>query len=90
VPEDVRRAALVAGLRPRGADFFEEPLPDSLNWPDAPVGYLQFSPAYDVPATQARDAGYLVRTIPGGHFHMLVEPDAVAEMLLDIWRSMRP
>ena len=44
VPDHAHRSALVAGLRPRGADFFAEALPLAPDWPDAPCGYLRLSP----------------------------------------------
>ena len=39
--------------RPRDRAFFEEPLPTSDDWPDAPCGYLQTSSAYEALARQA-------------------------------------
>jgi pimeloyl-ACP methyl ester carboxylesterase len=82
VPDDALRAALVAGLRPRGADFFSEPLPVAPDWPDAPCGYLRLSPGYDAPARLAGQRGW-PRVLgpddrPGGHFAMLVDPASVA------------
>ncbi len=84
IPDARRRQQLLNELRPRGLPFFSEPLPIVTHWPDAPCAYLRFSPAYDRPAAQARKAGWPVRTFDGGHFHMLVDPTAVAVMLLDI------
>jgi hypothetical protein len=84
VPDDVWRARLLAGLRPRALDYFEEPLPDLAGWPDAPCGYLLFSPGYAAEAEKAQRAGWPVRRLEGGHFHMLVEPVAVARALLEL------
>ena len=85
VPEDGVRIDLVAGLRPRAADFFAEPVPVAPDWPDAPCGFLRLSPGYDAPARLAGHRGW-PRVLgpddrPGGHFAMLVEPDAVADDL---------
>jgi pimeloyl-ACP methyl ester carboxylesterase len=82
VPDDGLRAALVAGLRPRGADFFGEPLPVAPDWPDAPCGYLRLTTGYDSPARLAGHRGW-PRVLgpddrPGGHFAMLADPAAVA------------
>lgn len=85
VPDESRRAALVAGLRPRAADFFTEvlPYPDG-EWPDAPCGLLQTSPAYHAAARSARARGWPVLTRGGGHFASLVDPDGVAVDLLQL------
>lgn len=79
VPDARRRAQLVAGLQPRGADYFTEPLPDV----PAPArcAYVLFSPAYAVHAERARALGWPVAHVPGGHFHMLVEPRVVARAI---------
>ena len=71
-------------MRPRPLAFFTEPIPVFAGWPDAPCAFLQFSPAYDVPARRAREAGWRYREIAAGHFHMLVDPAAVADALLDL------
>jgi hypothetical protein len=84
VPDQGLRRELVAGLRPRGLDFFSEPIPVFAGWPDAPCGYLQFSSAYDAPAKRAREAGWPFKGIAAGHFHPLVDPSAVADALLDL------
>ena len=84
VPDDGSRAALVASLRPRGRDFFHEPLPVATDWPDAPCGYLQLSGSYAKPAALARMRGWLVTggvERPGGHLAALVDPCGVADDL---------
>ena len=85
VPADAVRAALVAGLRRRGQDFFTEPLPVAPDWPDAPCGFLRLSSGYDAPARLAGQRGW-PRVLgpddrPGGHFAMLADPAAVASDL---------
>jgi pimeloyl-ACP methyl ester carboxylesterase len=85
VPDDGLRAALVAGVRPRGTDFFTELLPVAPDWPDAPCGFLRLTPGYDAPARLAGQRGW-PRVLgpddrPGGHFAMLVDPAAVADDL---------
>lgn len=83
VPDDVLRAALVASLRPRGRDFFTEPLPFPDDWPDAPCGFVRLSAAYERPARSARSRGWPVvgTDLPGGHFAMCTDPDGVADAL---------
>jgi hypothetical protein len=78
--DDLRRLA-----RPRGRDFFDEPLPVAPDWPDAPCGYHRLSSPYAGPARVARLRGWPVLDgpddRPGGHFAMLVDPSAVADDL---------
>lgn len=90
IPEPGLRAGMVEELRPRSLAFFEEPIPVFEGWPDAPCGYLQFSAAYDTPAEQARRQGWAFRKLDAGHFHMLVDPVAVAASLRDISHDLRP
>jgi hypothetical protein len=92
VPEDDVRRALVGSLRPRGRDFFVEPLPCPPDWPDAPCGLIKLSSAYDVPARVARSRGWTVFEAPvdqpGGHFAPCADPAGVATMLLDLIRRL--
>jgi pimeloyl-ACP methyl ester carboxylesterase len=84
IPDDARRAAVLAELQPRGLDFFSEPIPVPAGWPDGPAAYLQFSTAYAVPAAKARELGWPVREIEGSHFLMLIDPETVADAILDL------
>jgi hypothetical protein len=84
VPDPAARRQLVAGLRPRGLDFWTELLPELAGWPDAPCGYVLFSPVYAESAAAARQLGWPVRELSAGHFHMLVDPDAVAEAIVSL------
>ena len=83
IPDVSLRRQLAAELRPRGLDFFTEPIPVFDGWPDAPCVYIQFSAAYDKPAAQAREAGWPVYELKAGHFHMLVDAATVADKILD-------
>jgi pimeloyl-ACP methyl ester carboxylesterase len=84
VPDASQRQQLVADLRPQGQAFFSEPIPVFERWPDAPCAYLQFTPGYDVTAQTARARGWACRLEPGGHFHMLANPGAVAAALASL------
>jgi hypothetical protein len=87
LPDEGIRRGILAQLRPRGLRFFTEPFPHFDRWPDAPCGYLRFSPAYEGPATEARAMGWTYREIDAGHFHMAVAPEAVAGMILEMTRE---
>ena len=67
---------------------YEELLPVSPDWPDAPCGYLQFSAPYEPDAHEAAKRGWAFRALPGGHFRMLVDPRGVADALLDLVGEM--
>ncbi len=84
VPDPHRRRALLDEFRPRGADYWTEELPTVSRWPNAPCGYLQFSPPYRTAAARARRAGWPTRHLPAGHFHQLVDPSAVVDALVDL------
>jgi hypothetical protein len=88
VPDDAVRRALVGSLRPRGLEFFTEPLPFPADWPDAPCGYVQLSAAYADPARVTRSRGWTVVDWPedgaGGHFAACADPVGVAALLLDL------
>ena len=81
-------ARLHADQRPRPLPFWEEPIPVFAGWPDAAGGYLLFTETYRASAERARAAGWPARELAGGHFHMLVEPEAVAEALLELAAPM--
>lgn len=83
----IRRQAL-AEMQPRSLDFFAETLPDVPGWPDVPGGYLLFTQGYRPYLEQAQRAGWPNRTIPAGHFHMLVDPIAVAAALVELLKQM--
>jgi len=89
VPGDAERAALVASLRPRAADFYRELLPIAPDWPDAPCGFVQLSAGYDRPARAAAARGWPVVSvepagIAGSHFAACVEPERLADLLSDV------
>jgi hypothetical protein len=84
VPDKGRRQQLLAELRPRGRDFWTEPLPDVTAPPGTPCTYLWFSEAYTTAAERARAMGWPVRHLPAGHLHHLVDEQAVGDALLGL------
>lgn len=83
IPNETLRRQMVAELHPRGLDFFNERIPVFEGWPDAPCVYIQFSSMYQKPAALARQNGWPTEELTAGHFHMLVDPAAVADKLID-------
>jgi hypothetical protein len=82
IPDAEIRRRVLDEVRPRSAKFWTEPIPVPQGWPDAPCAYLRLSPAYDVPAAEARQRGWPVRELDADHFHMLVDASAVTDALL--------
>jgi pimeloyl-ACP methyl ester carboxylesterase len=89
VPEAAVRTQLVAELRPRGLDYWNEPLPVVPGWPDAPGGYVLYTETYQPEAAQAAAQGWPVIERAAGHFEMLVHPERVADELLALTDSLR-
>ncbi len=93
IPDNDLRRRVLSELQPRPLSYYEEPIPSPVDWTTAPSAYVLFSPTYSSAADRACALGWPVREIPGGHFHMLVEPLEVARALIelsDAWRSTRP
>ena len=83
IPDASLRGQMVAELRPRGLDFFTEPIPVFDGWPDASCIYIQFSAPYKQPAAQARHAGWPIYELNAGHFHMLVDAETVTDLIVN-------
>jgi len=82
IPDEKLRLQVVAEIRPRALPFFTEPIPVFDTWPDAPCIYILFSPPYANVEIQARQAGWVTYLLEAGHFHMLVDPKAVAALIV--------
>jgi hypothetical protein len=82
LPDEALRRQMVAEIRPRGLDFFTESIPVFDGWPDAPCIYIKFSAPYENPASEAREAGWQTYELAAGHFHMLVDPAAVTNLIV--------
>lgn len=57
--------------------YFRASSPGPSRW-DGAAAYLAFGDGYARERNAAADRGWPIRTLPGGHLHMLVDPDAVA------------
>jgi hypothetical protein len=80
--DEALREQTAAEIRPRGLAFFTEPIPVFSGWPDAPCAYIRLSAPYERPAAWARRAGWPTHELEAGHFHMLVDPVSVTEMIV--------
>jgi hypothetical protein len=90
VPDTELAGRLAADQRPRSLPFWDEPIPVFPGWPDAPGAYLLFTKTYQRDADRAQAMGWPFRELAGGHFHMLVEPEAVAAALVDLIAQWPP
>ncbi len=88
IPDAGLRHEFIQELRPTRFAVYDEPLPVFSGWPDAPCGYVKLSPAYEREAQRGRQKGWRVLDLPGGHFHMLVEPHRVADALVHLAGDM--
>lgn len=82
IPDDDARRKLVAEIHPRSLSFFTEPIPVYEGWPDTPCVYIKFSEPYNWDVVQAKQHGWDICELNAGHFHMLVEPLEVANLIL--------
>jgi len=82
IPNADLRSQLVAGIRPRGLEFFTEPIPVFDGWPDAPCIYIRFSAPYIRPMKYAQQADWHTVELEAGHFHMLVDAGNVTSMIV--------
>ncbi len=82
LPDPADRALLLAGLRPRGMDFFTEPLPVPEDWPDAPCAYVQLSDAYAGAARTAELRGWVVHRLDAHHLWAMSQSGQFADVLV--------
>ena len=83
IPDESLREQMVAEIQPRALDFFTEPIPAFKAWPDAACVYILFSEPYRTAAARARQLGWPTYELEAGHFHMLVDPKAVTDLIVN-------
>lgn len=77
---------MISEIRPRSLSFFTEPIPVFDGWPDAPCAYIKFSAPYAWDFKQAKRSGWIVHEVNGAHFHMLVDPSGVTDVIIGtVW-----
>jgi len=81
-PDDETRRTITEEQPRLPLSYFEQAVPVPPGWADHPCGYLLFSPPYQRMADEARERGWPVVEIPGGHLHQIVDPAAVAAALI--------
>jgi hypothetical protein len=64
--------------------YFTGTLEVADGWNRTEGGYLSFGDTYAEERRRAADRGWPVRTLEGGHLHLLVEPDTVATAIEEL------
>lgn len=82
---DARVRAAVEAEQPRMPLAYYDHLPPApRDWTAPSAGYIWFGRPYDNGAAQAAMRGWPTVHLPGGHLHMLTDPNAVAAAVLDM------
>ena len=80
---DAATRALVEGEQQRlPLDYFRSDVAVPAGWDDLPHTYLAFGDTYAAERTDAAARGWRVETIKGAHLHQLVDPAAVARVIV--------
>ena len=83
IPDDDLRHRFLDELRRPPAAFWVEQIPTAVDWPDAPVGVVVFSSAYEPAVGAARDHDWPVRVLAGeNHLLPLADGERVAAEVL--------
>lgn len=88
-PDPQVRAMVEAEQQRMPLAYYDHVPPAPEGWAVPPCAYLWFGEPYDEGAAQATAYGWPTVHLPGTHLHMLAEPDAVAEAVLELsadWR----
>src|SRR5205823_11514626 len=70
-PDPQTRAAVSAEQPRLPLSYYQQQIPVPAGWCDRPCGYLLFGQPYDRVAQDARERGWDVDQISGGHLHQL-------------------
>jgi hypothetical protein len=87
-PDDATRAAVEAEQPRLPLSYFTQRVPVPAGWADRPAAYLGFGETYAEELAFARDRGWPMSTMAGGHLHQLHEPAAVADEVLRLAGSL--
>lgn len=64
--------------------YFDHTMLIEPGWDSCPCAYLGFGDTYAPEQEEANGRGWQIRTLEGGHLHMLVEPDVVAATTVEL------
>jgi hypothetical protein len=83
-PDLAARRRVEAEQRRLPLRYFEAAVPSPPGWERRPAAYLAFGDTYDHERAEAQRRGWPVQTLSGDHLHMLVDPGAVTQALLEL------
>lgn len=89
-PDAATRAAVESEQSRLPLAYFEAAVPSPSGWRAVPAAYLAFGEGYARERAEAERRGWPTRTLDGGHLHMLVDPDGVAEVLVGLLDELVP
>jgi hypothetical protein len=84
IPDEDRRAAVLAELPALPLSFFEERVPVPAGWTEGRCGYVLLSEVYAEQAAKAETSGWPVVRQAGGHLDIVTRPEAVAEAIASV------
>jgi len=84
VPDSRLRSAVSREAQRLPLSYFRGAVPVPDGWDELPCGYLAFGDTYAEERQVAVERGWPVRTIPGRHLHMLVDPQAVSATIVEL------
>jgi hypothetical protein len=84
------RAAVEADQHRLSLEYFRGTVPVPAGWATRPAAYLAFGDTYAPERARAARWGWPVRTLRGGHLHLLVDPPAVAAAVVSLLREVAP
>ena len=83
-PDEATRAAVEAGQPRLPLSYFRSTVDVPAGWERAPSGYLAFGGTYAEEAARARSWGWPARRLDGGHLHLLHDPVATADAVVQL------
>jgi pimeloyl-ACP methyl ester carboxylesterase len=83
-PDDEVRAEVEAEQTRLPLSYYDNLPPTIDGWDQRPCAYIWFAEPYDANAEVATDRGWPTRHRPGQHLHMLVDPRAVANDVMEL------
>jgi pimeloyl-ACP methyl ester carboxylesterase len=87
-PDGEVRARIEAEQARMPLSYYDHVPPAPEGWQRPPCAYVWFAAPYDIGAERATDWGWPTRHVPGGHLHMVVDPEAVATAVLEMSGDM--
>jgi hypothetical protein len=91
LPEPSDRERLIADAPTAPLAYLEAPAPALVDWPPKRgCAYLQLSDGYGAEAGLARDLGWPVASLEGGHLAILTAPEAVCEAIIALAERIAP